>query len=268
MDIPVVVQPNKRKWGAALAVVLPICCSATHAGFFVDTEVPTQIQLSTSTLTDIELEQQRGGFIDVDGFKVDIGLQKMVLFDGVVVAQSSLVIPPIDTAGKVQNKINSKMAVFDNKMDALDSTLSLLGDTLGNADILAGKGLTDSEQGVIASVAPAAVSAAGTAGSTGATAAPVILSKQQGDDVISQFGLVQTTGYGDAPKPSAMTAPVSKMQPAIISMSDTSMVIQNTMDNRIIQSLQVINIELSDIKRSPSAGIRSRLLPQIIQSAR
>jgi hypothetical protein len=67
----------------------------------------------------------------------------------------------------------------------------------------------------------------------------------------------------------AASVPINNMTTAVLSMNDnTTTVIQNSVDNRVIQSLQVINMELSNIARRPNGRVRSRLLPQIIGSTR
>ncbi len=102
------------------------------------------------------LERQRGGFIDKEGFKVQIGLQKMTLVDGMVVAKSRLVIPDINVrqnVDKALENLDQAKADMDQAMmqmdEQLESAIGAVKQVFESPEILTDKGVSADEQTVL-----------------------------------------------------------------------------------------------------------------------
>lgn len=203
------------------------------------------LKLPVPPLDNAVLDSQRGGFLDVEGFKVSIGLEKVLVVDGVMVARSRLVIPDINPRATVD-------AMIGQAMGDLDVAMSNLDEALGRAGI---------EVTEVRDVQPQPLQIQSNA-ETGIRTDTATL---------SQVEMVQSSEQVPVAMPvvgaaADVNAPIASTN---FSMNDTATLVQNSVDNRLIQTLQVVNIELSNISRQTArSSIRSRLLPQIIHSTR
>lgn len=260
---------NKRQHGTRLLVFFSAISMLTYstntlAKSFSGIDKAASLNLTARQLTNEELDYQRGGFIDVEGFKVNIGLEKVVLIDGDVVAQSSLVIPNIKESvnqkvGQAMGKLNARMEKLDKDMAQLKNSLDMVEDSLSDTQNSVGAGLTDAQADAVAVISPAIAFGAKNVAKplAGSSSATKVHNNTRSTAIVPASSQLPQANI-----------PVNDMKATVLSMNDTTTVIQNSVDNRVIQSLQVINMELSNIARRKNSGIRSRLLPQLIHSAR
>lgn len=299
-------------------------CSIEEAG------AGNLITLSDSPLSLRSLDQQRGGFIDANGLKIQIGLEKVVLVDGIVAARSRLVVPKLDlksTMAPVMADAKEQMAtaksnlnetltesrkVMDQQLaptlDAISQVLSDPSDAdnkgplsdvnLTPQDAIAVKALSESlnrintrlkevpamqatSSGASLDVKSNAQSGVNTENATLSLAHTDQVSSGQPGYIVPVSSLSPAEVEKASPQsvqdrqfePQYLLAPlqpsmmVDQALTRVTEVGNTTL-IQNAADNRLIQTVQVLNIELSNFSRFRGQRIQTRLLPQMIQYQR
>ncbi|MBU3068973.1 hypothetical protein KOI40_04025 [Aestuariicella sp. G3-2] len=306
--------------GNALTLALAGFCSSAYCSLDALTD-RNVIALNESPLSLETLDRQRGGFIDANGLKIQIGLEKVVLVDGVVAARSRLVIPDMNLRSKMEssmaaakgNMADSKAAMqetFSDNRKTLDQQMAqsfdAVNQVIGQAaetDTLGDKSLTANDAVAVNAFSESLKSVQkqlqklpGAQRSSSGASLDVKSNAQAGVNTETATLSLANANQVSVHQPMVVSTPASSetqlTQPAAESVSQlpiqsslqpsmlvdqaltrvtevgNTTLIQNSANNRLIQTVQVLNIELSNLSQLRGQRIQARMLPQMIQYSR
>ncbi|MYM63404.1 hypothetical protein [Pseudomaricurvus sp. HS19] len=236
-------------------------------------------------LAEAELNEQRGGFLTAEGFNVRIGFERVTLIDGVVVARSTLTLP--DMNNRMQ-AMDQQMQAMSQDMEAMKNTMqenmatsmNAMESALSNPQVQNHPGLDARGQQALATTAQAlqANPAVDTSGSgfdlqvdsnaqAGVKRDTATLSLVDATQVQSASSLTPARALSaDAGQAvsMALNTPVHVSQSMTnIAQTATTTLIQNAADNRMIQTLETLNIELSGLGPRGVPGLGRHMLPSL-----
>lgn len=246
------------------------CSSGLYGYCYADLNSSNVLSLDESPLSWQNLDRQRGGFIDANGLNIQIGLEKIVLIDGMVAARSHLVIPSINA------RSNMSQAMASAKGGMAESK-----GTMNNAMESSGKSMESSGKSIEQQMALSPHRNQTSSGTSLDLKSNAQTGIRTDTSTLSLGKANQTSLY--QPGSAAGAASVAPQQPIQASLQPSMManqpltqvaqfgnttLIQNSADNRLIQTVQIMNIELSNLSQFRGQRIQSRMLPQMIQYSR
>jgi len=257
----------------AIVLAVSACCSTGFgAGFcsasIAESDSDNVVVLNELPLSLQTLDRQRGGFIDANGLTIKIGLEKVVLVDGVVAARSQLVMPTMN----LQSAMSRSM---DAAKETMAESKNMMEETMGNAQNngafqFGGASLdvnANAQTGVntdAATLSLANMNQTSVNQPAVAASAPMTESQHAMQET-SQQSMQQSTQH--IPLSSQPSTLVNQALTQVTQVGNTTL-IQNAGNNKLIQTVQVMNIELSNLSAFRGQRTQSRLLPQMIQYSR
>jgi hypothetical protein len=247
-------------------------------------------------LTKSQLDKQRGGFINKNGFKISIGFEKVVVVNGKLEAKSQFFIPLNNTTEQntdqfkglavamaaLQERLGQKDSdikgnhtpdELDNVTDTLNSltnSLSALGTsattpqpstfTLTTGTKSGGDNYTDALLSML-SVGQSLLDTGSVATPSTSTPQGTQLTTIENPENIPTSGPISDDLIVNSGSNNQLTATPN------YSDSMTS-VVMNSQDSSLIQSFQLLNIKIDNLGQYRSKSINELVLPQIIHSLR
>lgn len=259
-----------------------VCCGVLlHSGYAMSAVHDVEyLSFAEAPLNIQQLDRLRGGFLDKSGFKIQIGLEKVVLVDGMVAARSRLVIPEFSARAGIDVAMAEMDQTMDSAFELMDQALTKAASDLSSQPLSEAQnesigGLAsevDEVRSVVAPIANKASQAVRRASGfevnstvnertilSSVDATESSLTSSQGTDA-----LVNSSDIQSALQPSMML----EQGLTRVLQTNSSTVVQNSADNRLIQTFDILNIELSNLTQGLGQKLNDKLLTQLMQYSR
>ncbi|GAB3105426.1 hypothetical protein G8770_13510 [Aestuariicella hydrocarbonica] len=257
------------------------CAVMLHSGYALSAVHGEEyLSFAEAPLTVQQLDRLRGGFLDKSGFKIQIGLEKVVLVDGMVAARSKLVIPEFNARAGIDVAMAEMDQTMDSAFELMDQALTktardLSSQPLNEAQHESIGGLASEVDEVQSVVAPIAEKASQAVKQVSGFQ---VNSKVSERTILSSVGATQSSvkSAGGAPTLVDSSEIQSALQPSMVLeqgltqvlQTNSSTVVQNSADNRLIQTFDILNIELSNLSQGLGQKLNDKLLTQLMQYSR